>query len=115
MGLRERPGCSNKEGLFGEREKLGGFTLVSGSEKVIVERESFGSGEVAQFIGFNDLLCKSRKLCKFKKMLISATELTTSTSINKLQITHMLIIAPCFLLQTILHPILSKISFLAKH
>jgi len=49
VGLRERPGCSNKEGLFGEREreKLGGFSAVSRSEKVVVERESFGSGEAA--------------------------------------------------------------------
>jgi len=67
--LRERPSCSNKEGLFGEREreKLGGFAAVSGSEKEVVERESFGSGEAAQFIGFNDLPRKHRKLCRFKK------------------------------------------------
>jgi len=45
VGLRERPGCSNKEGVFGERErererereKLGGFAIVSGRERELWE------------------------------------------------------------------------------
>ena len=69
------------EAVWREREKLGGFVAVWGSEKVVVERESFGSGEVAQFIGFNGLPHKHRKLCRFKKMLIPITELTTCSHI----------------------------------
>jgi len=39
VGLREKRSCSSKEGLFAEREKLGGFAAVSGSEKAVgVER-----------------------------------------------------------------------------
>jgi len=74
--VRTRRGCLERE-----REKLGGFVAVWGSEKVVVERESFGSGEVAQFIGFNGLPHKHRKLCRFKKMLIPITELTTCSHI----------------------------------
>jgi len=42
VGWRERRGCSNKEGLFAEKERETGFFAAdSGSEKVVGERESF--------------------------------------------------------------------------
>jgi len=40
------------EAVFGERDRAG-FSAVSGSEKVVEERESFGSGEVVLFNGLN--------------------------------------------------------------
>jgi len=83
----DQGGFGRETGLFEQGEavwrekKLGGFAAVSGSEKVAVERESFGSGEVAQFIGFIGLPRKHRKLCRFRKMLIPVTKLTTCSHI----------------------------------
>jgi len=49
MGFEKETGLFEQGGLFEEREELGGFVAVSGSEKAVVEGESFGSGEAAQF------------------------------------------------------------------
>ena len=65
MGLREKRGCSNKEGAVCRERETGLFAAVSGSEKVVGERENFGSGEAAQLNGFNGLPHKHRKSCEF--------------------------------------------------
>ena len=58
--------------FFGERERERESWVVcggSGSGKVMRERGSLGSGEVAQLNGINKKPCHHRKWCTFKKML----------------------------------------------